>query len=100
MEINAKHIGEIIAKQIEANIPGLKIEIHDRTVEITCDEAWYKNRAIFMNYCGEHMLYIHFWNNNSQEWEESTEMKCNKFLNNPVFWAGYIAGELMNNHRT
>ena len=96
MEITAKHIGEIIAKHLNENMPNsFKVEKGERQIEITFNENWYKNQALFTTDCGEQMLYMYAWSNKTQKWEETSYMKCHRFLDNPVFWAGYVAGELI-----
>lgn len=99
MEINGKFVGEIIAQQIRNNLgTSFTIECGEEQVEISYDDSWYKNKVIFTNVCGECKMISYAFHMQKKEWIETGDMKCHRFINNPVFWAGYVCGGLMERH--
>lgn len=99
MEITAKMIGSIIAQHINNNLGNtFTIEYSENQIEVIYDGQWYKNKALFTTTCGEQRMFTYAFHMQKKEWMETSDMRCNRFIENPVFWAGYVCGGLMERH--
>ena len=96
MDINAKIIGQIIGKHLAENLSStFTTKVMEDTTEIVYCGGWFRNKVVFGTACGEERATFFALDTNHHKWAETSSQKCGRFIDNPVFWAGYIANELM-----